>query len=78
MSEYQYLIWLRHIEHPVKVLVDVAWKDKFENDGYSEDLRVYMRGYYETHMNMGSKLSVEDMGKKITVKDILEYHFSKK
>ena len=77
-DDYQYVIWLRHTECPVKMLVEITWKDKFENDGYSEDLRGYMRGYYETHMNMGSKMSVEDMGKKITVNDILEYHFSNK
>ena len=75
---YQYVIWLRHIECPVKDLVDVTWKDLLENNEYSEDLRVHMRGYYEDHMNMGSKMSVEDMGKKITVRDILEYHFSNK
>lgn len=77
-DEYQYVIWLRHIECPVKMLVELTWKDRFENDEYSEDMRFYMGIYYKDHMNMGSKMSVEDMGKKITVKDILEYHFSKK
>jgi hypothetical protein len=77
-DDYQYAIWLRHTEYPVKMLVDITWKDRFENDEYSADMRFYMGIYYKDHMNMSSKMNVEDMGKKITVHDILEYHFLNK
>lgn len=77
-DEYQYVLWLRHIECPVKMFIELTWKDRFENDECSEDIRVDMCNYYRDYMNMGSKMSVEDMGKKITVRDILEYHFSNK